>query len=149
MLASYSLKSWLLVILQFCLFFCLALLSDLFMSCWLCWGSMIIGGALGLWAVSAMGYDNFNVHPEVKSNAELVHSRLPYARIRHPMYSSLLLLCLGLLLMPFTLSKLGIFIALVMVLTVKADYEEAFLTDHFPEYVTYQARTQRFIPFVY
>lgn len=142
-------KSWGLVILQFSLLGALVLLSDLRTSCWLCWGLIIASAGLGLWAVAVMGHDNFNVRPDVKHDAEMIHAHLPYARIRHPMYSSVFLFSLGFLFAPFSLPKLAIVFALVMVITLKANYEEQLLVEKFPDYADYQAKTQRFVPFVY
>jgi len=142
-------KSWVLVILQFTLLGILVLLSDLRTVCGLCWGLIFASGALGLWAVAVMGHDNFNIRPDVKQDAQLIHVHLPYARIRHPMYSSLLLFSLGFLFAPFSTLKLVVLIALMIVITLKANYEEELLVEKFPHYADYQAKTQRFVPFVY
>ncbi len=147
--ASNPLKSWALVILQFSLLGTLLLLSEIRHACLPCWGLIIASGVLGSWAIIVMGHDNFNVRPDVKADARLVHEHLPYTRIRHPMYTSVLLLALGLLLSPWSWLKLGLFAALLGVMSLKAAYEERLLLEKFPNYAAYQARTQRFIPFVY
>ncbi len=142
-------KSWILVILQFTLLIALVLLSAVHQASWVAWGLVLSSAVLGVWAVVVMGYDNFNVRPDVKSDARLVHEHLPYARIRHPMYSSVLLFSAGVLYAPFSWLKLALFIALIVVLAVKAYYEESLLRDSFPDYAAYQARTQRFIPYLF
>ncbi len=146
---SKPIKSWALVMLQFILLGALVLLSDLRSGCLPCWGLIIASAALGLWAIAVMGYDNFNIRPDVKQNARLIHARLPYARIRHPMYSSVFLFSLGFLFAPFSGLKLILVFALFIVMVIKARYEEQLLVEKFPDYADYQARTQRFVPFVY
>lgn len=141
-------KSWLLVGLQFGLAGALLLLCQpkivyVSMICY------ILGAGLGVWAVATMGLSNFNVVPDVKPTAKLVNQKLPYRVIRHPMYSSVLLICLGLMFQPFSDVKLILFILLAIVLDTKAKYEEQLLRQKFPEYAEYQARTQRFVPPIY
>ncbi len=73
----------------------------------------------------------------------------PYATIRHPMFTSLGLQYLGLVLIflhPLTL--LFWFIALIYALYTSAA-EEKYMKKLFPEYARYEQKTKRFIPFVY
>lgn len=142
-------RSWGLVGAQFSLLIALVLLTRWDSQCWLCWGLLLSGVALGGWAVLSIGIGNFNVVPDVKQDARLVHTRLPYRWIRHPMYSSLLLLSTGLVLSHFHWLNALIGIALFMVLNLKAAYEEALLCQRFDDYPAYRQRSKRFIPFVY
>ena len=50
----------------------------------------IAGIMLGIWAIAIMGMTNTNITPLVKQSAILVTNG-PYAFIRHPMYSAVLL----------------------------------------------------------
>ncbi|MEZ5672286.1 MAG: isoprenylcysteine carboxylmethyltransferase family protein [Thiotrichaceae bacterium] len=141
-------KSWLLVGLQFSLagsllLFCQPEIVYVSVICY------IFGIGLGVWAVATMGLGNFNVVPDVKPTATLVNQKLPYRVIRHPMYSSVLLICLGLVFQPFSGVKLILFALLAIVLDTKAKYEERLLQQKFPEYTEYQARTRRFVPRIY
>ena len=141
-------KSWLLVGLQFGIVAMLVILSQplLVYASLICYA---LGGGLGGWAVFTMGIGNFNVIPEVKTTAKLVHQRLPYRVIRHPMYLSLLLIGLGLMLQPLSWEKAALWIGLCVVLDSKARYEEQLLRQKFPEYAHYQTQTRRFIPYIY
>jgi protein-S-isoprenylcysteine O-methyltransferase Ste14 len=142
-------KSWSLVGLQFVLLAALLGLTHVQNLACFCWFFCVGGAILGLWAVAVMGVGRFNIRPELKLGAQLVHIPLPYRWIRHPMYSSLLLFSLGLLFNPLTWLKLGLWLALLLVLVMKAAYEEQFLVAHFTDYVDYQLRSWRFIPFLY
>ena len=66
----------------------------------------IAGVGLGIWAVAAMGVGNTRVAPLVKKDARLV-TRGPYALIRHPMYSAVLLTLWPLVVDQFSLLRLG------------------------------------------
>ena len=69
-----------------------------------------------------------------------------YRFVRHPIYSGLLLMMASITLASgsgFRLLTLGV---LVVLLTVKARWEEARLAQRFEGYADYAARTPRFIP---
>jgi protein-S-isoprenylcysteine O-methyltransferase Ste14 len=79
------------------------------------------------------------------------HARLRtgglYRFVRHPIYSGLLLTMASITVASgsgFRLLALGV---LVMLLTVKARWEETRLTQRFEGYPDYAARTPRFLPF--
>jgi protein-S-isoprenylcysteine O-methyltransferase Ste14 len=144
---QYRWKSWLLVGLQFGLVGILLIFSQplIINESLVCYA---LGGGLGGWAVLTMGIGNFNVIPDVKTSARFVQ-RLPYRVIRHPMYLSLLFICLGLMLQPLRWEKAVIWSMLCVVLDVKTRYEEQLLRQKFPEYAHYQTQTHRFIPYIY
>jgi protein-S-isoprenylcysteine O-methyltransferase Ste14 len=108
----------------------------------------IAGGALGIWAILAMRLGNFNVTPEVKAETRLVR-RGPYRWIRHPMYTSLLLIALALVVTDFTWDRALMLVALAAVLVTKLTYEEKLLSQAFADYAAYRQATKRLIPFVY
>ena len=74
----------------------------------------------------------------------------PYARVRHPIYSGALLLCLGTALW---LASIAAFAALALVtfgLCCKARAEERLLSRHFGSaYPAYRARTRMLIPAIW
>jgi protein-S-isoprenylcysteine O-methyltransferase Ste14 len=53
-----------------------------------------IGFIIGLSAIIAMKLDNFNIQPALKSQHKLITNGI-YHWIRHPMYTSVLTLCLA------------------------------------------------------
>ncbi len=142
-----KMKSWSLVSLQFGLLGLLITQSHVQLNGWaILYG---LSGMLGIWAVWAMGIGNFNVVPDVKPNAIFIFEKPPYRWIRHPMYVSFLLFCLGLVLQPFELIKLFEWFILAFVLNYKATYEESLLNQVFENYQDYAKKTKRFLPFIY
>jgi len=103
---------------------------------------------LGVWTLGFNRWGNFNIRPELRSNARLVTGG-PYRWIRHPMYASVLLAVVGVVYADPRLWRIALLIALVIVLMLKAAREEDYLRAAFPEYAAYAARTWRLIPFVF
>tara|TARA_R110002072_G_scaffold302710_2_gene487591 strand:+ start:85429 stop:85863 length:435 start_codon:yes stop_codon:yes gene_type:complete len=105
---------------------------------------MILGGR----AIAAIRLRQLSVMPEVNVDCQLVTSG-PFRRIRHPMYSGLILFTGGFVLTPFSVWKLVVWCLLIGTLRLKAGYEECLLLKQFPDYEKYCKKTRRFIPFVY
>jgi protein-S-isoprenylcysteine O-methyltransferase Ste14 len=114
----------------------------------LVWALLLGGAALGLWTLTANRLGNFNIRPEVKAGARLVTNG-PYRTIRHPMYTALLLFLGGIALAYGSAMKAVLFAALVLVLWAKSRVEERNMNAAFSEYAAYQARTRRFIPYLW
>ncbi|MBU0663727.1 MAG: isoprenylcysteine carboxylmethyltransferase family protein [Proteobacteria bacterium] len=105
--------------------------------------SLLLAG----WAVKVMRLGHFNVRPTIKGGALLV-THGPYRYIRHPMYASLLLAGVGLLLISCSWLRLAAFLALWLVLYYKVRIEEKLLADHFPDYSLYQKRSRMLFPWL-
>jgi protein-S-isoprenylcysteine O-methyltransferase Ste14 len=103
---------------------------------------------LGLLAIYTMQIGNFNVTPLVLPDARIVKSGI-YRIIRHPMYLSLLLVVLALLLDYYDWKRLLVATILILNLGVKISMEERELLKHFDEYKSYMSQTKRLIPFIY
>ncbi len=103
---------------------------------------------LGVWAIIVMGWRNVNVSPLIRRDARLVTTG-PYAVIRHPMYSAVLLTLWALIIDRHSLFRLTVGLILTVDLLVKIRYEERLLKNHFPEYAAYMKTTERLIPFVF
>ncbi len=69
-----------------------------------------------------------------------------YARVRHPIYTGLMMLAAGLVLRSPGVWPVFWFIVLVVILTAKAIWEEHMLADAYPTYACYLGRTGRFVP---
>jgi len=73
----------------------------------------------------------------------------PFRWVRHPMYTSLLLVTLEWVLgNPFTY-RIILRLGLLMTLVIKLGYEERLLLERFPEYEGYRRQIKRLIPFVW
>ncbi len=108
----------------------------------------LIGLIIILWARIVLG-GNWSTSTVLKENHELIQSG-PYRYVRHPIYSGLMILVLGVAI--FYGRAIG-FVALAISFIaawLRAREEEKLLTGHFPEeYPNYKARVKAFIPFVF
>jgi protein-S-isoprenylcysteine O-methyltransferase Ste14 len=106
------------------------------------------GLSVALWARAALG-GNWSGAIVLKEQHELI-SRGPYAFVRHPIYTGVLLMALGTMIFWATADGLIVFAIMVAGLVAKAWREEQLLTKHFPDaYPRYRARVRaRLIPFV-
>jgi protein-S-isoprenylcysteine O-methyltransferase Ste14 len=103
---------------------------------------------LGVYTLLHNRLGNFNIRPEPKATAQLITTG-PYQFIRHPMYSALLLATLAFAVAENIWLKVGLWIALTLVLSTKASFEEILMSKKFADYAAYRARSKRFIPFVF
>jgi protein-S-isoprenylcysteine O-methyltransferase Ste14 len=104
-----------------------------------------LGAVGGLYAVRHNRIGLTGIYPEPPPDGQLITSG-PYRKVRHPMYSSLLLMMTGIAL--YNLHSVN-FLGLVMVVIAvlgKVLIEERLLRARFPEYAEYAARTPRFLP---
>ncbi|NJL56045.1 isoprenylcysteine carboxylmethyltransferase family protein, partial [bacterium] len=83
--------------------------------------------------------------PTPNERAALVQTGL-YARIRHPIYTGVLITGIGAALAHGHIIILAIAAILAIFFTVKARYEESLLGVVYPEYADYRQRTGRFLP---
>ncbi len=104
------------------------------------------GIGLAVWARIYLGR-NWGMPMTQKDEPELVTSG-PYHRVRHPIYSGILLAILGTALAT-NFYWLVAFVVLVAYFVYSARVEEKILTSSFPEaYPRYRASTKMLIPFV-
>lgn len=108
----------------------------------------ILGLLLGVWAIMTMRIGNFNVVPDVVEGGLLI-THGPYKLIRHPMYVSVLLMALAVVLDQPTFFRLVVWFALLATLIIKLLYEEGLVCSLHPGYADYMRRTKRLIPFLF
>ena len=108
---------------------------------------LVASGLIALAGFAALGL-NLTPHPKPRVGGTLVRHGI-YRFVRHPLYSSLILGCVGWALKWQSLPALGAALFLAWALDAKARVEEHWLRGRFPEYAEYAARVRRFIPWVY
>lgn len=107
---------------------------------------LVLIALLTVWTLSVNRLNNWSVFPKPLDHAKLITSG-PYGLVRHPMYSIVMLYGITCVLHNQTLSTLLSLIILILVLRVKAGYEERFLQERFEEYSGYMRRvSKRFMP---
>ena len=107
----------------------------------------LLGCGFGLYTVRHNPLGNFNITPEIKENASLITTGA-YRYIRHPMYFSVLVMMLGVVISKPTLLSFFIYVLLVVTLFLKAHKEEMLWVEQSSEYGNYRQRTKKIIPFV-
>lgn len=141
-------KGWILVSLQFA---CIALLlfySEKANFNGIGIAFIIFGLFLLFAAIIYMPAKNYSVHPNPTKFGQLV-ARGPYRYIRHPMYTSVILICLGLVINHFDLLRYFILLVLILTLITKLNFEEKLLKSKYPEYDSYKMNTKKLIPFLW
>ncbi|RRS29915.1 MAG: hypothetical protein P794_09765 [Epsilonproteobacteria bacterium (ex Lamellibrachia satsuma)] len=107
----------------------------------------IMGLLLGLWAINHNQRGNFNIQPSLKEGCRLITTGA-YRWIRHPMYTSVIIMMSGVLAANPTLTEFLFFIGLVLVLVLKAKREERLWCGHDETYIIYKKKTKLFIPYL-
>jgi protein-S-isoprenylcysteine O-methyltransferase Ste14 len=107
----------------------------------------ITGCGFAIWARACLG-SNWSATVTVKQDHELIRSG-PYALVRHPIYSGLLLATAGTALVVGEVRAAIAFAIVFAALLVKAGREERFMTQQFGgEYLRYSSEVKRLVPFV-
>lgn len=108
------------------------------------WAISLLGGAWAVWAALRLG-DRLTPTPVPRDGGEL-RTDGPYAQVRHPIYTGVLLIVVGITVR--TGSAVGLVLAAVTVgfFHGKVAFEERLLAERFPSYRDYAAGTPRFVP---
>ena len=109
-----------------------------------CTVATVIGLAVMVIAATALGR-GLSATPLPNAHAQLRTGGL-YRFARHPIYSGLLLTMASITVASGSGFRLLTFAVLVLLLTLKARWEETRLTRRFEGYANYAARTPRFVP---
>jgi protein-S-isoprenylcysteine O-methyltransferase Ste14 len=148
--ANRHLVGWSWVALQAILLVLLVLLprrSDWPTPSWLVtagFGLIVVG--LGVIAAAALGLGrSLTPTPVPVGYGKLTTTGL-YRLVRHPIYSGVLAIVVGLGIRSGSVISGAVAVATVIFFNRKAAWEEARLAEHYPEYPAYAAVTPRFIP---
>jgi len=105
------------------------------------------GLALAFWARATLG-GNWSGTVTFKEDHSLIDTG-PYAFVRHPIYTAILLMFVGTAVAYGTLGSLLAVPVAAVSFVVKARQEEHLLEKHFPDaYPAYRARTRMIVPFL-
>jgi protein-S-isoprenylcysteine O-methyltransferase Ste14 len=108
----------------------------------------MLAGAGLLLAGSLRLRSNLTPLPYPKPQATLVQTG-PYRFVRHPMYAGGILLAFGWALVVRGWLTLVYAALLFVFLDVKSAREERWLADKFPDYLDYQRRVRKLVPFIH
>jgi protein-S-isoprenylcysteine O-methyltransferase Ste14 len=111
------------------------------------WVLPLVATGTGLWIFMHNKLGNFNVIPEIREKAKLIVTG-PYRYVRHPMYSSLILFMLGIVLWHFTWINVGALSIMIVAVALKAFKEESLWVGYHDDYASYQKRTKMILPFI-
>lgn len=140
--------SYLLVLIQFAciaffLFYCGVFAKRMF---WLI--IQFASVLLAIVSVLQIHFNNFSIFPKPKQGA-LLTTGGPYKYVRHPMYLSVLVFCISILMNNISVVSITAFMVLLIDLLLKLHYEEDLLAKQFPEYGIYMKNSKKLIPFIY
>ena len=102
------------------------------------------GVVIGLWSALYLGR-GLTPSPLPNGSANLV-THGPYRFVRHPIYTSVMLLGIGMAIRSGSLVVSIALVGLVTLFAIKSRWEEMHLSDTFPGYERYMGVTGRFIP---
>jgi protein-S-isoprenylcysteine O-methyltransferase Ste14 len=108
---------------------------------------LLAGGISGTWGVVALGR-NLTAVPMPIENGQLVTAG-PYAFVRHPIYTGIILGTLGWALLRSNLLGVALALAAFVFFDLKSRQEERWLAEAYPGYPEYQRRVRKLIPWVY
>jgi len=108
-------------------------------------GLLALGGLLlAVLSFRALGR-NFRILAAPRRSGTLVTSGI-YSRIRHPMYTGVIIMFAGYVLFWGSFLSVPLWLAFSVLYVIKSIKEERILMDWFPDYGEYKKRTWRFMP---
>lgn len=108
---------------------------------------LLMAAGLGVGGTIAMGR-HLSPYPFSNRAPHLIQSGV-YALVRHPMYGCLMAFGFGWSLVWSSGTAVALAFAHALALLGKANVEEAWMRDRFPEYPAYAARVRRFVPWIW
>ena len=110
-----------------------------------CSALVVFGGlVIAIWGIIGLG-PALTASPIPKQEAKLVTSGI-YSFVRNPIYTGLMILGAGLFVFGASWWHLATWVALIVLLAIKARWEERMLSAAHPEFAEYAARVGRLVP---
>jgi protein-S-isoprenylcysteine O-methyltransferase Ste14 len=106
----------------------------------------LLAVALSIWARRSFQGGQFSINAEPAQGTLLLTG--PYQVIRHPMYTSAMLLVWSSILGHLSIINVVIGLIVTGVIAVRIVTEEQFLQARYPDYAEYSRKTKRIIPFI-
>ena len=126
--------------------FNIPLTPQTFSTAWIGAAACLMGVGVAIWARWTLA-GNWSSDVQFKQQHELVQAG-PYRFVRHPIYTGILLMCLG----PAILfGRLHFWLGVLFFgigFWIKLKQEEAVMMRHFPQYADYRKRVKALVPFV-
>lgn len=114
---------------------------------WIGVAACFLGLLIAIWARRTLA-GNWSATVTFKQDHELIECG-PYRYVRHPIYTGILLMCVGTAICKDRLAGLLGVAILSVGFWIKLQQEEVLMRNHFPaEYPSYEKRVKRLIPFV-
>lgn len=108
---------------------------------------LLMGGLLTLAGIFRLGA-NLTAVPYPKEQSTLIETG-PYALVRHPIYSGVILMAFGGAFWVHGWLTIGYAVILLVFFDIKSRREEQWLKEKFSGYAAYQKRVHKLIPFIY
>jgi len=107
-----------------------------------------LGVLVGIYTLMHNKLGNFAIYPEILDNANFIVTG-PYQWVRHPMYLSVMLFMLGMVIYNNHWINTLSLITLSLAILGKMHKEELYLQTHFSNYADYMRSHKRLIPLIY
>jgi protein-S-isoprenylcysteine O-methyltransferase Ste14 len=109
-------------------------------------GLQIAGVLLMIWARVTFGLRSF--HYAANPTAGGLVTTGPYRFVRHPIYTAVLLVVWTGVVANWSLRAAALGLVVTAMTALRTLFEEALVTERYPEYAAYARRTRRVIPFI-
>jgi len=108
---------------------------------------LVSGAVFGIAGAAVLGHSR-TIFPEPPPQAKLVRGGI-YGIVRHPLYTSVILISLAWALWWRSIPGLGLAVAMLVFLDAKSRHEERRLRSRFPDYDDYARGVRRLLPWIY
>lgn len=111
------------------------------------WVLVLAGTGLLIWSALNLGRSLTPLPRPLPDGRLVTHGA--YGRVRHPIYSAVIICAAGFGLITESWLRLAMTALLFLFFDRKAQAEERWLVEKYPEYATYKTRVKKLIPWVY